>query len=335
MKVMINEHEVHLLDIMNPPGMFVLGNRQREYSTKDILQLSGKLIPEFDGRRSIREMFSRKSITSQLRSKEVLGPEKNIGTALATFKVSSPSDEKSQAENQASGNASSSPTNSKRSLGEVSTNSKRSLGEVSTNKSLKRVRPSTVPTTTSVGTKSQQSLTGFFKPKFNINEETILLPSNSKQNSLEQNYPQVADITESIQVSEMCSQDKAINNPVCCESRPFVGQSGITKSPLDNKSPRHLPKSATKNQDDVHDPIETKESWSKLLTKPVVPRCEGHDEPCISLLTKKSGINCGRSFWMCSRPLGPTGAKEKNTQWRCQTFIWCSDWNSVAAKIDV
>lgn len=316
MKVMINGDEVHLLDIMNPPGMFFLGNRQREYSTKDILQLSGKLIPEFDRRRSIREMFSRKSFTSQL--------EKNVGTALATFKVSSPSDQKSQAENQASGNASSNAT--------LSTSSKRSLGEVSTNMSLKRVRPSTVPITTSVGTKSQQSLTGFFKPKFNINEETILLPSNSKQNSLEQNCPQVADITESIQITEMCSQDIGINNPVCCESRPFVGQSGIIKSPLNNKSPRHLPKSATKNQDDVHDPIETKESWSKLFTKPVIPRCEGHNEPCISLLTKKSGINCGRSFWMCSRPLGPTGAKEKNTQWRCQTFIWCSDWNSVAAK---
>lgn len=319
-----------MLDIMNPPGMFFLGNRQREYSTKDILPLSGKLIPEFDGRRSIREMFSRKSFTSQLRSKEVLAPEKNVSTALATFKVSSPSDQKSQAENQASGNASSIRIGAANVTSPTS--SKRSLGEVSANKSLKRVRPSTIPITTSVGTKSQQSLTGFFKPKLHINEGTIILPSNSKQNSLEQNCPQVADITESNQISGMCSQDIAINNPVCCESRPFVGQSGITKSPLNNKSPRHLPKSATKNQDDVHDPIETKESWSKLFTKPVVPRCEGHNEPCISLLTKKGGINCGRSFWMCSRPLGPTGAKEKNTQWRCQTFIWCSDWNSVAKK---
>ena len=78
----------------------------------------------------------------------------------------------------------------------------------------------------------------------------------------------------------------------------------------------------------INDPVENKESWSKLFAKPVAPRCEGHDEPCITLLTKKPGINLGRSFWMCSRPLGPSGTKERNTQWRCQTFIWCSDWNS-------
>lgn len=78
----------------------------------------------------------------------------------------------------------------------------------------------------------------------------------------------------------------------------------------------------------INDPVESKESWSKLFAKPVAPRCEGHDEPCINLLTKKPGINLGRSFWMCSRPLGPSGAKERNTQWRCQTFIWSSDWKS-------
>ncbi|KAF4119843.1 AP endonuclease 2, partial [Geosmithia morbida] len=45
--------------------------------------------------------------------------------------------------------------------------------------------------------------------------------------------------------------------------------------------------------DRVFDPIEAKESWSKLLGKRVVPRCEHHGEPCISLVTKKPGINCG------------------------------------------
>ena len=82
----------------------------------------------------------------------------------------------------------------------------------------------------------------------------------------------------------------------------------------------------------VHDPIESKDSWSKLFNKPAAPRCDGHSEPCISLMTKKSGINCGRSFWMCPRPLGPSGTKEKGTQWRCQTFIWCSDWNSNSSS---
>jgi len=30
---------------------------------------------------------------------------------------------------------------------------------------------------------------------------------------------------------------------------------------------------------------------------------------------------------MCARPLGPTGEKEKGTEFRCGTFIWSSDWN--------
>jgi AP endonuclease-2 len=46
------------------------------------------------------------------------------------------------------------------------------------------------------------------------------------------------------------------------------------------------------SKDRVHDPIVAKESWSKLLGKRVPPKCE-HNEPCISLLTKKPGVNCG------------------------------------------
>jgi AP endonuclease-2 len=49
------------------------------------------------------------------------------------------------------------------------------------------------------------------------------------------------------------------------------------------------------------------------------------------LTTKKPGMNRGRSFWICPRPLGPSGEKERGTQWRCSTFIWASDWNSPAA----
>lgn len=78
----------------------------------------------------------------------------------------------------------------------------------------------------------------------------------------------------------------------------------------------------------VYDPIVSKESWSTLFSKPKVPRCESHNEPCTRMQTKKSGFNCGREFYMCARPLGPSGSKERNTQWRCPTFIWTSDWNS-------
>ena len=73
-----------------------------------------------------------------------------------------------------------------------------------------------------------------------------------------------------------------------------------------------------------------REKWSRLFSKPVAPLCESHSEPCKSMLARKPGINCGRSFWMCARPLGPSGAKERGTQWRCPTFVWCSEWNGHA-----
>jgi len=44
---------------------------------------------------------------------------------------------------------------------------------------------------------------------------------------------------------------------------------------------------------EVFDPIKSKESWSKLLGKRVPPKCE-HDEACITLVTKKPGVNCGK-----------------------------------------
>jgi len=42
------------------------------------------------------------------------------------------------------------------------------------------------------------------------------------------------------------------------------------------------------------------------------------------VLTQMSHL--GRSFYVCARPLGPSGDKERGTEWRCGTFIWSSDW---------
>jgi AP endonuclease-2 len=103
---------------------------------------------------------------------------------------------------------------------------------------------------------------------------------------------------------------------------PLGTPAASTCHPLVSSSP-----SKPVHDDTVIDPIVSKEDWSKLFTKKPVPRCDSHEEPCISLTTKKPGINRGRAFWICPRPLGPHGEKEKGTQWRCPTFIWASDWN--------
>jgi AP endonuclease 2 len=59
-KVELDGKEVHLLDIMNPPGMFENGKRLRKWNAKDMPALSGRLIPEFAQRRNIRDMFSKR-----------------------------------------------------------------------------------------------------------------------------------------------------------------------------------------------------------------------------------------------------------------------------------
>jgi len=59
-KVIIEGKEVFTLDILNPPGTFRNGIRVHPWTAKNLLPISGKLIPEFDRRRNIRDMFSRK-----------------------------------------------------------------------------------------------------------------------------------------------------------------------------------------------------------------------------------------------------------------------------------
>ena len=59
-KIEIDGQEKHTLDLMNPEGMFVNGQRQIEWSNKHLLPMSGKLIPEFDRRRNIKDMFAMK-----------------------------------------------------------------------------------------------------------------------------------------------------------------------------------------------------------------------------------------------------------------------------------
>ena len=86
--------------------------------------------------------------------------------------------------------------------------------------------------------------------------------------------------------------------------------------------------SSTKSSTDFIDPEASKESWTKLFSRKPPPRCEGHAEPCVSYTTKKAGMNFGRQFWTCPRPIGPSGNKERGTPWRCGTFIWASDWNA-------
>ena len=59
----VKRHAVdyHLLDLLNPANVFDQGTRMRELTTQDTPAFSAKLLAEFDRRRNIKDMFSRRT----------------------------------------------------------------------------------------------------------------------------------------------------------------------------------------------------------------------------------------------------------------------------------
>ncbi|ORY67717.1 Endonuclease/exonuclease/phosphatase [Pseudomassariella vexata] len=278
--VKVDGKEIHLKDIMNPEGMFRAGKRLRNWSKKDLRSMSAKLIPEFDNRRSIKDMFSKKAKVVPTPA-SVSEPEPASSEPIPSAPLSS------QAESTTSSVSLEKPANagSKRTPSAPAPNSRPQ----------KKLKAS--PVKEKASSRGQSSLMGFFKSK------TTASPDNKKPETEENPTPGTdVDDTSAFAIEE-------------------AGNSRASNTVDDSNDP-HTPIRAEK----FIDPIESKESWSKLLGKRVVPKCE-HGEPCISLVTKKAGVNCGRSFYMCPRPIGPSGEKEKNTEWRCGTFIWSSDWS--------
>lgn len=65
-------------------------------------------------------------------------------------------------------------------------------------------------------------------------------------------------------------------------------------------------------------------AWKELFSREQkIPLCHGHKEPCKSLRVNKKGINQGRLFYMCARPVGPESHPEKD-QFRCKHFEWAN-----------
>ncbi|QUC19880.1 uncharacterized protein UV8b_04121 [Ustilaginoidea virens] len=299
--VSIDGVETALLDALNPPGMFKQGKRLRQLGQKDLLPLSARLIPEFDRRQSIRDMFKKSA------------PAASSDAAPSSEPAFRP---ETVASNTPAADLQSTSASSKKNADMASTPSADSLKRscdpiVPPPRPLKRSK-STVELNSCKPKKNpgQRTLQGFFKPVPSVAAAPATLSSSDGQsggsskpiaNPLAPQSPGVSD-------GEMACKSTSPNTAPTCDQ----GQSATGPKP---------PGAAFDSQ-------EAKESWSKLLGKRVVPRCE-HDEPCISLVTKKPGMNRGRSFYICPRPLGPSGEKEKGSEWRCGTFIWSSDWNGT------
>lgn len=287
--------DVHILDIMNPKGMYKEGKQLRDWDTKDLLPQSAKLLNEFDRRRSIKDMFAKKPappIAKQLSTISTSAEPADVCDDLPSTQTSNipPSPSPAATPNRYAA-SSKADSKSPSKITSPAALPKRSSSGLSS-RPQKKAKTGTGKDTGKSGP-AQSSLMGFFKPKTPVPKATAEEP------------------TEQENESEASSTVPQTNNAVAIDE-----EAGGLANGAEADSKR------------VFDPVESKESWSKLLgKKKAAPLCE-HGEPCISYVVKKAGINCGRTFYMCPRPLGPSGQKEKDSQWRCATFIWARSSDS-------
>ena len=281
------EHEeYHILDIMNPPGMFEDGVRLREYSTKDIPPLSGKLLTEFNKRQNIRDMFSKKPAIPK--------PANALAFPLteATLEgaaIIPPTQGADKGPELAGATNALFPAN-----GQIvhatslfnSPEKRRASASASPNKSIKRSKPSNPASNSDAAplAKGQQSLKGFFQTRSKVPGSNPAANTTPPWTSL---TPANGDASPPSNVMNP-SADTGTESTPPPAAPPAASVSQTTMSPslvCDLGAAQQA----------------SKEGWTKLFSKRPPPRCEGHAEPCISLTTKKPGVNRGRQFWMCSR----------------------------------
>lgn len=263
--VTIDGKEVHVRDIMNPPGVFKDGVRLRDWNVKDLLPLSAKLIPEFDRRRSIKDMFSKKSAAPK--STQASTSQSSASSIKEPAKVE-PSTDRDSAEIPAS-QPTTQPASQPESITSAPSPAKKApgglkrtpSGTMSTSRPQKKTKATLAKEPSSKG---QSSLMGFFKPK------NAATPSAT---------PDIKEDPESIDGIDGASDVKSSS-----EGNDANGIKDISE--LDDS-------------ETVFDPIQNKESWSKLLGKRIMPKCE-HGEDCISLVTKKQGVNRGKLSYVLS-----------------------------------
>ncbi|KAH0565518.1 hypothetical protein GP486_001092 [Trichoglossum hirsutum] len=292
--IRLDDTEVHISDLVNPSGVFKDGNRLKDYSVKSIPALSAKLIPEFDRRRNIRDMFTRKPSLSSEPSKESSATDQSdppatqdrLSRDITNSETATPPQTQDLSGVSPAVSSPTAPASPDKLLG-----AKRPAIETPTTKAVKRSKSASTPLPAQSNGKGQQSLKGFFKSKALVN-------GGGKDG-------QAGETTETAEPLERAGTDD-LRNTTQGQAQAIVPQP--TSPPSKRRQPYRKRSSTSDSGDhaadeetETCDPIAAKESWSKLFSKRHPPKCEGHKEHCIQLTTKKPGINCGRAFWICPR----------------------------------
>ncbi|GAA5981183.1 hypothetical protein JCM10908_004011 [Rhodotorula pacifica] len=82
----------------------------------------------------------------------------------------------------------------------------------------------------------------------------------------------------------------------------------------------------------------TANKWSEIFAAKPTPLCEGHNEPSRLWTVNKPGVNKGRVFYLCARPVGPgydRGQAKINVdpQYRCNFFQWDTNVKRPAGMV--
>ncbi|KAL8674242.1 MAG: hypothetical protein Q9224_007503, partial [Gallowayella concinna] len=173
-QVKFDETNVDIRDLVNPPGMFLDGKRLKEYSTKIIPALCGKLIPEFDRRRNIRDMFARKpEASSQILAATTIAEagDSKGQASMKEEKLETAADDVDSAARPSDSEpvpaVSTSPKvmRTGRPSSTTKTAGTKRACDTATNRSLKRSKSGLNSTAPVAALKGQHSLKGFFKTK--------------------------------------------------------------------------------------------------------------------------------------------------------------------------
>ncbi|CZT15136.1 related to DNA lyase Apn2 [Ramularia collo-cygni] len=324
--VTLEGNDVPLVDIMNPPGVFQHGVRKLEWKLLSAPSFSAKRMPEFDKRQNIMTMFAASSqkarapqsqpVSQPGSAKDITGDENSTTADSESVPLAHVSEAPlkyvdGSVKSEMGGN-------------EKKPSTKRKASTATAKDSPAKRAKSSMPSSSS----GQQSLKGFFQARAS--------QANGKAQKAEESTvpattsPVGANLGRDQSSNGVIVAKDALSdarNPTNATDDADPSPPGTPTSKDVFASPRASP-SPTNVALQIASAEESQRSWGALFAKPAAPMCEGHEEPCKTMQTKKKGPNQGRSFWMCNRPLGPSGEKEKGTQWRCGTFIWCSDWSS-------
>lgn len=301
-----NGEKVHMVDLMNAPGIFKSGVRLREYSpAQDLRSLSGRLLPEFDKRRSIKDMFSKARAPSKAPPLPLqASPDLRAASAGRSNPAVVP-----YAPNTANG----STADQKISLNAPE---KRRVSDAPLASSAKKskINAAAFSQTRSSSGKGQQSLRGFFAPKVSPAKPKPEDPSS--QHALDEKPSHNAPAG-----SEEDRPPSSFPPPV---TPPPVRDPEASKESwvkLFSKKPPPRCES--------HD-----EPCKSFTTKKPGVNCGRHFWTCSRRVPFLGCLHtsCCSTLTLSSRPLGPSGQKESGTQWRCGTFIWASDWNAPSPQ---